>query len=374
MKATNRILSCLFVLFIGGISLLYVFTEDRAFSETENRVLAQMPDFTWDKFIAGKFTKEFEAYLSDQFVKKDFWTGLKAATEKAALKKENNGVYFGKDGYLFERFPEPGKQLAANINHLNLFSDKLQGMNMYVMVAPTSIAMYPEKLPKYAYSADQLAAISAIKEQLNSSIHWIDVYNPLADFADKPIYYHTDHHWTTHGAFIAYEAAAKAMGIQPYAKEDFTIESVSKDFYGTYDAKANDFTIQPDSIELYQPNFDINYTVEFEDGTRALDGLYAWEFLEKRDQYAMFLNGNHGKAVIHSSVNNGRKLLVVKDSYAHALIPFLANHFEEIHMIDLRYTHEKLDVYMEQHDIEDVLVIYNIATFADDPNMIWLRQ
>ncbi|MBD7984152.1 hypothetical protein H9649_06135 [Sporosarcina sp. Sa2YVA2] len=374
MKVTNQILLSLFVLFIGGVSLTYVFTEDRAFSETENRVLAQMPTFTWDKFIAGKFTKEFETYLSDQFVKKDFWTGLKAVTEKVSLKKENNGIYFGKDGYLFERFPEPGKQFTANINHLNLFSDKLQGLNLYVMTAPTSIAMYPEKLPKYAYSADQLTALNTMKEQLNPSIHWIDIYKPLEDAKDEPLYYHTDHHWTTHGAFIAYEEAAKAMGLQAYTKEDFTIDQVSNKFYGTYDAKANDFTVTPDSIELYKPNFDIEYTVEFGDDTKNLDGLYAWEFLKKRDQYAMFLNGNHGKVVIHSTNKNGRKLLVVKDSYAHALIPFLANHFEEIHMIDLRYTHEKLDHYMEQQDIQDALVVYNISTFADDPNIIWLRQ
>lgn len=374
MKIINQIVISLFLLFIGSISLFYILTDDRAFSESENRVLAQLPTFTWDKFISGNFTKEFETYLSDQFVHKDFWTGLKATTEKIALKKENNGIYFGKDGYLFERFTEPGKQFSSNINHLNLFAKNLQDVNMYVMIAPTSIEMYPEKLPKFAYSESQLSAITNIQEQLKASINWIDVYHPLSNSKHEPIYYQTDHHWTTHGAFIAYQAAANAMGFQPYTKDDFSIETVSTEFYGTYDAKANDFTTQPDEIELFQPKFEINYQVEFGDDTPPMDSLYARDFLQKRDQYALFLNGNHGKVIIRSSVNNGRKLLVIKDSYAHALIPFLANHFEEIHMIDLRYTHEKLDRYIEQEGIQDVLALYNIATFADDPNLIWLRQ
>lgn len=374
MKTTNRLLIIGFLLFIGSISLLHVTTEDRAFSASENRVLAQFPEFSWDKFLSGKFTKEFETYLSDQFVMKDFWTDLKAATEKVALKKENNGIYFGRGSFLFERFPEPGQQFNANIQHLNDFADKLQNTTVYAMVAPTSIAIYPNKLPKYAYTAHQLTAITAIRDQLDKSIHWIDVYQPLKEAKDQSIYYKTDHHWTTNGAFIAYQAAAQAMGIEPYTNDAFTIQTVSKDFFGTYDAKANDFTTKPDEIDVFLPKFDVTYSVEFGDDTPTMDSLYEWDSLNTRDQYALFLNGNHGKTIVHSSINNGRKLLVVKDSYAHALVPFLANHFEEIHLIDLRYTHEDLAGYMEQEGIQDVLVLYNIATFANDPNLIWLRQ
>lgn len=370
MKICNQILIGLFVVFIGSLSILHLFSEDRAFSESENRPLAQMPELTWKRLVSGNFTKDFETYLSDQFAKKELWTGIKASTEKALGKQENNGIYFGKNGYLFERFDKPGKQLSTNIGYINQFS----AGNKYVMIAPTSIGIYPEKLPKFAYTEAEKHWIDFVQQQLETSVNWIDVYHSLLESKEEPIYFKTDHHWTTHGAYIAYRNAASPLGFSAYGKDDYTVETVSKNFLGTYDAKANDFTVKADRIDMYKPKFDASHTVEFDDGTKTLSSLYAWDFLQKRDQYAFFLNGNHGKVVIRSSVKNGRKLLVVKDSYAHALVPFLANHFEEIHMIDLRYSREKLDSYMEKESIEDVLFIYNIATFAADPNLIWLNQ
>lgn len=374
MKVMNRILIGLFAVFIGGISILHPLTKDVYFSESENRVLAQMPKFTWKQLASGNFTKEFESYVSDQFIKKGFWTGTKSVVEKAVGKRENNGVYFGKDGYLFERFEKPGEQLNSNVDYMNRFSGKIKGANTFLMLVPTSIEMYPEKLPRFAYTESEKYWMDVIQQLLNPSTTWLNAYNPLWEAKDEPIYFRTDHHWTTHGAFIAYQNAANAMGFQAFMKEDFTIETVSKNFFGTYDAKANDFTVKADKIEMYVPKFDVSYRVEFNDDTQVMDSLYAHDFLQKRDQYSFFLNGNHGKVVINSSVKNGRKLLVVKDSYAHALMPFLANHYEEIHMIDLRYYHEKLDSYIEKETISDVLFLYNIATFSEDPNLIWLNQ
>lgn len=374
MKIMNRILIGLFVLFIGVISVLHPLTKDIKFSESENRILAQMPELTWKRLVSGNFTKDFETYLSDQFFNKEFWTTTKAIADKTVGKKENNGIYFGKDGYLFERFKKPNRQITSNIDHVNSFSNKVGTVNKYLMIVPTSIEFYPEKLPRFAYSEGQRQWLDIIQQNLDSSISYIDVYDPLSDSKNEPIYFHTDHHWTTHGAYIAYQIAAESLGFQALKKSDFTVETVSNNFFGTYDAKANDFTVKPDQIDIFKPKFNSAYTVEFDDGTQSLSSLYAYDYLQQRDQYSFFLNGNHGKVVIHSNVKNGRKLMVIKDSYAHAMIPFLANHYEEIHMIDLRYSREKLDNYIEKEAIQDVLFLYNIATFSEDPNLIWLNQ
>lgn len=374
MNIKNRIVIGIFLCFIGGIACLQLFLKDVHFSEAENRVLVQMPEFTLDNFTSGKFTSDFEKYLSDQFVNKAFWTGLKTSVAKATLKQENNGVYFGKDDYLLEKFEKPGAQLAKNTANISYFGEKEKSVSAYLMLVPTSVEIYPEKLPLFAHVESQKEVLDNIKQTVSDSIKWIDPYESLLQGKKDQIYFHTDHHWTTRGAYIAYRTAAKEIGFKPYELDDFNIETVSKNFYGTHYAKANDYTVEADEIEIFKPKFDVSYQVEIEDGQSTMNSLYEWDYLKRRDQYSMFLNGNHSKVKIASSVENGRKLLLIKDSYAHAMVPFLANHFEEIHMIDLRYYHESIYDYLEKNEIEDVLFLYNVTNFAEDTNLIWLRQ
>ncbi|MFD1928002.1 DHHW family protein [Sporosarcina siberiensis] len=374
MNILNRIVIGIFLCFIGGISFMHIFTKDIRFSEGENRVLSTMPKFTVQSLVSGKFTKDFEIYLSDQFVKKEFWTGLKASAEKTTLKQENNGVYFGKDGYLLERFESPGEQLMKNIISISTFTKATNEASSYLMVVPTSIEMYPEKLPLFAQTDSQYAAIEEIKENLTGSIKWIDAYKSLKRLKNEDIYFRTDHHWTTRGAYGVYKNIAEEMDFEPYEIDDFTIETVSTNFYGTYYSKANDHSIKADTIELFKPKFTVSYHVEIEDSESTMNSLYNLDYLNKRDQYSLFLDGNHSKVKIVSSMKNGRKLLIVKDSYAHAMVPFLANHFEEIHMIDLRYYHSSLNEYVKNNDITNTLFLYNIVTFSEDTNLIWLRQ
>lgn len=374
MKAMNRIIIGMFLGFIAVITCMHIVSKDVSFSEAENRVLSEFPKFTMDRFITGKFTKDFEVYLSDQFAMKEFWTGLKAKAEKGKLKKENNGVYWGKDGYLLERFEITSDQLKKNIESILHYTEKVNGVSSYLMVLPTSVGIYPEKLPLYAQTANQKEVIADVKEKLNGPIHFIETYDALVQSKKEQIYFHTDHHWTSRGAYVSYKAAAEALNFKPYAEDDFTIETVSDTFFGTHYAKVNDHSIHADKIEIYKPKIDVSYQVVIEDGQSTMDTLYDWSYLKKRDQYAFFLSGNHSNVKIKSSVKNGRRLVLIKDSYAHMMVPFLANHYEEIHMIDLRYDHGNVYHYLAQNDIDDVLFLYNVTTFAQDPNLVWLRQ
>lgn len=374
MNLMNRIVICVFLSFIGMITCMHILSKDVYFSEAENRVLSEFPKFTMDRFISGNFTKDFEVYLSDQFAKKEFWTGLKAKAEKGKLKKENNGVFWGKDGYLLEKFEKPGDQLKKNIESLTYYTEKVSGVSSYLMLVPTSAGIYPEKLPLFAQTENQEEVLAGIKKQLNGSISWIDTYDALVRSKKEQIYFHTDHHWTSRGAFASYKIAGESLNFTPFAEDEFTIKTVSDTFYGTHYAKANDHSIKADKIEIYKPTFDVSYHVDIEDGQSTMDTLYDWSYLKKRDQYAFFLSGNHSNVKIESSVKNGRKLALIKDSYAHIMVPFLANHYEEIHMIDLRYYHGNLYHYLDQNKIDDVLFLYNVATFSQDSNLVWLRQ
>lgn len=374
MKRLNTIIIVVFAVFIGGITCMNLLAEDQPFSQAENRPLMQFPKVSLERITSGAFTKDVETYLSDQFVHKRFWTSIKASAQKAVLKKDNNGVYFGEDGYLFEKFEPPSEQIDANSESISRFLEKTKGVPVYGLLAPTSIEIYPEKLPEFAQTASETAAIHRVEEKVKGDISWIDTADALKAAKEQPIYFHTDHHWTTHGAYVAYQAAMEKMGMAPFSSDEFTIRTVSKNFRGTYDAKANDPSVEADEIDVFEPKFHVSYDVDIDDGQSKMDSLYAWEFLEKRDQYSLFLGGNHRAVTIHSNVKNGRKLMIIKDSYAHALVPFLANHFEEIYMVDLRYDHRDMAQVVKEKEIQDVLFVYNIAGFAEDENLIWLRQ
>lgn len=372
MKMNKSIRILFFLFFLFGISLLNGLKKDATFSEFENRPLAQFPKFTLEGLANGTFTAEFESYVSDQFIGKTFWTGLKAKAEQAVLKQDNNGVYFAKDEYLLEKPKEITEQLKKNIDSVNQFQAKNKDFPITLVLAPTSIDVYPEKLPAFAKTGKHKDILDQVKAQLDPGIRLVDPLETLTSEKAAQIYFRTDHHWTTRGAFYSYLSLAKEMEFQPYSLKDFQIEEVSDTFYGTFYAKANDLSIRPDSIERFTLDEPFTYEIVADDQPKK-DHLYEESFLEKRDQYAYFLGGNHAQTVITSSVNNGKKLLVLKDSYAHAFIPLLANHFEEIHMLDLRYYRTSIQAYIQKHGLTEGLILYNSPNFAADSSILYMK-
>ena len=191
----------------------------------------------------------------------------------------------------------------------------------------------------------------------------------LQEHKEEPIYYRTDHHWTTLGAFYGYTAWAESIGLTPYGREDFSEETVADDFYGTTHSKIN-LPVYPDSIIRYTPRFPAAYHLIFNLGEKESDSLYDESKLEGKDKYSYFLGGNNPIVTITSSTGEkGRRLLIIKDSYSHCFAPFAVNHFEETTLIDLRYFNLGVQTFLEQEDFTDVLVLYSTANFADDRNL-----
>ncbi|QEK13635.1 hypothetical protein FQB35_08600 [Crassaminicella thermophila] len=367
-------MTIMFITFLFGIFVLNLITPDNSFSESENRMLAQLPKFKIKNIISGRFTERFEIYVSDQFVFKNFWVSIKSDMERLSKRGKNNGIYFGKDGYLLEDYKKANEQLRKNIESINIFANKLPNISMYLLVVPNSVKIYEDKLPIFSSPYNQLNSIKYIKKNINQRVTFIDVYDRLKDKKDEYIYFRTDHHWTMRGAYYAYEVLSNYLGIKPYGMNDFHSEMVSDAFYGTLYSKANNRHIVPDSIEIFKPLFDIKYEVFYLDDNEYTDTLYEFKHLDKKDKYAMFLDGNHSLVKIKTSVKNNKKIAIIKDSYAHCFIPFLVNHYEEIHVIDLRYY--KMDVYnyIKDHKIKEVLFLYNLAMFSADENMHCLKK
>ncbi|MCR2820092.1 DHHW family protein [Lederbergia panacisoli] len=374
MHVTDKIIAFMFISFIGIITILNMITDDIFFSEQENRILNQKPTFSLENILSGKFMDRYESYISDQFAWKKSWLQIKAVSEKAILKQESNGIYFGKDGFLLEGYKEPKAQLHKNIEYINYFAEKNKDIDSYVLLAPTSIEIHKEKLPIFAQSYSQRAVMDEVNAQLLNSVQFIDVSYSLRNHGNEEIFFKTDHHWTMRGAYYAYIQAAQTLGFEPYSIGDFELETVSDDFYGTYASKVLGHPVIPDSIELFKPLTDPSYKIQYEDNKELSNSLFEWSFLKKKDQYSFFLNGNHSLVTIKSNIRNGRKLAVIKDSYAHAFIPFLANHFEEIVVIDLRYFHKDVHAFIRENDVKEVLFLYNVVNFTTDSNLIWLKK
>ena len=244
-------------------------------------------------------------------------------------------------------------------------------MGVYFLLAPNSVKIYEDKLPLFASPYNQLETIKVVKAGLNQNINFVDIYDVLKEKKQEYIYFKTDHHWTMRGAYYGYQALARKLGVDPHNIDDFITEIITNEFYGSFYSKANNIHIKSDSIEIFRPKFDISYEVSYLDEDRSTDSLYELKYLDKNDKYSLFLDGNHALITIKTNINNDKKIIVFKDSYAHTLMPFLSNHYEEVHVMDLRYY--KLDAYeyIEKNNIDEALFLYNVKTFSTSENIIW---
>ena len=369
MKNKNFIVVGIFVVFIFIITILNIISPTKIYSEKEKRKLAQSPELNKETILSGKFTREFEEYFNDQFVFRDNWISLNTKYKILSLNKHINDVYLGKNNYLFEDTSSyDTKKLYKNMEHLkNLISkykDSIGENNINIMLIPNGSEILSDKLPKYATVLDQQKILKDAEVMYKDN--FINTYDILKRNKSKYIYYKTDHHWTTLGAYYGYNVWADKTNheIKPFSSDNTKI--ISTNFLGTIYSKIN-YAKEPDIITIYNP--EEKYSVNYDSNTSSSTSLYNLEYLEKKDQYSVFLDGNHGLVTITSSNTNGKNLLIIKDSYANCFIPFIADEYERIHVIDLRYYNSSLESYIEDNDISELLVLYNINSIAKDTNL-----
>lgn len=372
----NRIVRLLtpavFLALLFGFALANLLTPDRAFSESENRLLQQRPAFSFDALLDGSFAAEVEGWISDQFWGRDRFIGWKTGVDYLVGKRDANGVYFAADGYLIEKHDAASlnrEQQAKNIARLQSFvnraAESLGEAHVRVMIVPTAAETLKEKLPAFAAEFSQPELFAAVQSGIPAEC-WVELLEPMAAHREEYLYYKTDHHWTTLGAYYGYRAWCESVSVPGLTDADFHRRQVSDSFYGTLYSKARLATTKPDQMQVYLPRQEQSYQVDYNMGEKQTQTLYAEEYLSKRDKYSYYLGGNNALVTIKSDLQNGKKLLLVKDSYAHSMVPFLVNEFEEIAMIDLRYFNQPLSEFMEQNAFTDLLVLYNAVTFSED--------
>lgn len=364
----------IFLVLICGFMVASIVYPDRKFSQNENRVLAKKPEFKWSALFDGSFTEDYETYITDQFIWRDSWIGIKTRAELALLKKDINGVYFCQDDYLIEKIDKDEveeEQLEKNTSRLEQFitttKGKLGDKHVFAMIVPTAFEILSEKLPPFATGFDQGIYLDRLSLEIGEN--FIDLRETLNTHDQEYIFYRTDHHWTTHGAFYAYQQWANAMGIVPMSKKDFEIKVIADDFLGTIYSKIN-LKVPSDTMELYDT--DQKYIIEYNMDGKRKDSLYEYSHLETKDKYSVYLNGNNPLVEINTENKNGKKLLIIKDSYGHCFAPFAVNHFETTYMVDLRYLSMPMSSFITKYGITDVLVLYNTNSFVKDTNLLYL--
>lgn len=357
-------------LLAGGVlalSITFLLTPKQDFSENENRYLAKFPSLSWENIKSGEYMEDISTWLSDHFPLRNFFMGLKTDTEIILGKKEINNVYIAKEDYLIEAYNTPinTDRIADTFSK---FYNKINtvDIDIHLMLVPTAHYILADKLPKNAPDISQMDTAGIIYEK--SSIPAIDCSSHLSQAVDSgQIYYYTDHHWTTYGAYQGYLAYCEAKGLTPLSLKDMNAEIVSNDFYGTIYSKVNDYSHRADSITLYNNPSDL-LTVNYTDTKEITDTLYNLDYLSQKDKYSLFLNNLHTLIEItNENAESDRELVLIKDSYANCMVPFLTHHYKKIYVFDTRYYKQGPSSFIREHeDVTDVLLLYNMNTLDTD--------
>ena len=372
-RISDMIMTAVFLLFVFGFAAALLIAKDKDFSETENRTLAQKPKFGWEEIKEGRFTAGLESYISDQLFAKDQLVTLKTDLDRLLGKSYQNGVYLIKDGgrlRYIQRYKENRSQLEENIKSLNAFAE---GLNVPVdlMLIPNASAFYLDSLPAGADCDDQRKSIEYVRGLVSERIGFYPMTDELSEVLDA--YYLTDHHWNDSGAYAAVNSYLHRSG---QLAENVQLTSYSsssaKDFYGTLYSKAP--TAFADADEFRYDEQLCRAETEWVNEGKKTDSIIDLSYLDRKDKYAAFFGGNFAQIRIRTG-HSGGKVLVLKDSYANAAMPFLMQQYSEITMIDLRYYHmqEKTVAELcEEQGAERVIMLYNLDFLNEDRNFVWL--
>ncbi|MBQ3505078.1 MAG: hypothetical protein IJA75_10315 [Oscillospiraceae bacterium] len=360
-KKTDLILVVLFCAFLVGMMLLCILLPRKDFSELEKRNLAEVPRLDLGSLASGEWGADVENYLADHLPGRDFLVGLNAYFDLLTGRQAGKDIWVR--GGRLQEAPVDAQSTAvdANMQIINNFAAAV-GRNVDLMVIPS--AGWAGGDPEYPDEA----VLEKIADQAGEAVTVLDM-QPV--FAGKPeLYYRTDHHWTSAGAYGAYVSYMEQTGKACRAEADFRKEVLTGCFRGSTYSRSALWLTPAEDLELWHGSGNLTVTNGETEGEHS--GVFYRERLEEADKYTVFLDGNHSIVRIHNPEGEG-KLLVVRDSYSNCLGCFLAESYEEVVLIDLRYYRQPVSQLLQEEEFENVLICYSIGNFLTDVNLIWLR-
>ena len=369
-KLRDKILTVLFTFFIGAVMLCLFLLPKETVSVNEKRTLASAPKLSLSGIISGKFENDVEKYITDHFPWRDKFTGLNAYISLYTGRNGTNGVYKGNDGYLISAPVKADyEQLEENVTAMMDFTE-ITGIPSTLMVIPSAGYIMPDKLPKNHGEYKDGALIDTAHKMTEAVIGYVDIPKKFAQIKnDTNLYYKTDHHWTSDGAYNAYTEYCREIGFEPLW--DFQITR-HDGFYGTLYSKSALWNESADVLEIWDYPYDMS--IRIEDEEYESKQFFYRHHLNENDKYPVFLDGNHAiERIINHKNPDGEKLLVLKDSFAHCFVPFVANHYSEVDMVDLRYYLEPVSDLVRERNYDRILYLYGISSLTESNDISILQ-
>ncbi len=358
------------------VLLCFAFLPKHEISEKENRSLQMFPKISLGGVADGTFMREMNDFIEDQFPARDFFVSLNTTAcllegnrdlggDYSAAPAEG-GVYVGKADHLYEVLPpDRNGVFAKNAAGLASFARE-SGLPLFVLPVPSGATEQRANLPDPCPGNEQGEEMDELRRLAGNGIEVVDLSDSLSlQKTGKDYYFKTDHHWNTFGAYVGYTELCKGMGIAPTPQSAFSFRTSERPFYGTLYSKAPLFWQQPDRFVLPYRADEANLTQET--GGSIHKGLYWDRYLTEKDQYSTYLGGNPAVTVVRNPAAKKGKILLLKDSYANSMIPYLATDFSEIHLIDLRYYNQDLYDYIRRNGIRQAAAIYSLSQLSEVP-------
>lgn len=354
----NVIFAALFSSVWGALIISNLLIPEKGFSENENRRLSSMPGFSLDRLLDGSFMSEVDTYVNDQFVLRDEWIGIMGYSEYLLGKRESNGVYIGANALSTEISPST-EYTSRNTDGINSFCES-SGLECYFALIPSAAGVQPDRLPPFTQTVDEKKLISEVYAEVTDAV-CVDLYDVLSAHRAEYIYYRTDHHWTTYGAYLAYTELCGKMGIAP---APYNTERISDSFDGTLYSRSGVRFVESDEMEAFALEGSPSLIVGSGGESVEYPYIYFSEYLGQKDKYSYFLGTNQPLEIIRSGRGEGKKLLLFRDSYSSCLAPMLLTEYDEIILVDMRYINIDLGELVDISDCDAALFLYSTDIFT----------
>ncbi|MGI5824548.1 MAG: DHHW family protein [Bacillota bacterium] len=270
----------------------------------------------------------------------------------------NDFVVVDHQGYAKFIFNEASTQ--KYIDALNYYAENLdEDINLYSMLVPTAAEWYVPEAYKSNF-AKQRDVLDYVWNRTDPRIKKVDIYDKMNEHRDEYLYLKTDHHWTALGGYYGYTVLANVLGFQPMPMDYFTYRDTGIDFVGSigWNTPTKQLEANPDHLYYFEVPHDITYTYYSNAGQAYTSkGVYKSQWLKDKNKYAYFMGGDLAVIKLQTDVHNGKKLLLMKDSYANTVVPLLTAHYEEIYLIDPRHSNYNVMNIIEENGIKDVLFL-----------------
>lgn len=324
-------------------------------SQSERRVLAQIPPLEFKTVFSGKYMKDFEEYAKDQFPFRFTFRSIKARIRfNMLLQRDNNGIYI-EDGFAAKlEYPLNEKSVdTANKKFRYLFDKYMKDKNVNVYISIIPDKNYYLGVPK-GYPSMDYDRLFELVEKGCEFARYID----LTDTLSIESYYKTDIHWKQEKLTDVVKRIASAMGINNHLSMDFVQSETQIPFHGVYMGQSA-LPLKPDSID-YLTNETIENSWVYNLETDKTTPLYDREKLNSRDPYDFYLHGATALLTIENPLaKTTRELVVFRDSFASSLVPLLLEGYSKITLIDIRYIHSDLVGEYVEFKEQDILFLYN---------------